>query len=965
MANPKYQRLSDEIPLQDMAPGEGASGHADSRLLLLLFSRVMDEVDEFNHTKPNGIDDFNDDLDFQLAWWRYKHVPNVRGRFIFLVIAFAALAVWLLGVVVYGKNGNPPQMASFNGTSLEPFSPSYNNVTLTDFRRGMYYGLALTAKWLPKESYPKENTARGYYMTLSYRMEDDKVKISNQVINYDTQTPVLLFPEQFAYKNNFFYPELVWANPGKPVDESGVWHMLASDVVNQWRLLLIGLYWMWHRGSDEYVPLQPPDIDTSKELKKIHWAYFSPDGKKVVFSYDHNLFVWDSELKKTETVTTDGSPDLYHGRTDWVYEEEVTASDNLVWWSPDLKKLVFVTLDNKGVDDYEVDYYVKDPTVAMGKDLEFRQYPMLVSFKYPKPGRTNPKPKFRVYEAGKTTDLKMDHGLGSEYVVYLGSWVGNDHFMAKVTDRTLRILTKQVWKPALGGEFAEINRVNVTEAYGGWVEKQQAIALVPKKDGTGYVDKVVNATTGRMHLAYFDSAEDKHGRFITSLDKWHVTQKTDIWYNKDEHRVYALGTQNSSMDSTVFGAKVDAVNDLWYLTDPEKEGLHTLDMSPDGKLANIQYKGPELVPWQRLVELGYVRASLAKRDEKTEEKDDVATEKEHDAKQKADDTEKPEEHQEPAQAAKLPQKDPAPKDKAPEKLTKPYEVVTKMFPNVMRNEHIIGLKKNTNLPTRTYYQVQVNDDDENPVMVNVMQVLPPGFDPTKKYPLLVDVYGGPGAQKVDKSLAIMMKQTFSAMLDCIVLAIDPRGTGGQDWAFASWARDKIGYWEPRDVVLVVKNFIKANEFVDTERTAVWGWSYGGFTTLKTLEYDQGATFKYGLAVAPVTNWMFYDLIYTERYMKTPDENSNYDICQIQAPSHFKNVNRFMVMHGTADDNVHFQNSMWLLDKFDAAGVENYDVHFFPDSDHLIQYNGAQAIVYDKIVGWLGDAFKGRFDDGFA
>ena len=132
-------------------------------------------------------------------------------------------------------------------------------------------------------------------------------------------------------------------------------------------------------------------------------------------------------------------------------------------------------------------------------------------------------------------------------------------------------------------------------------------------------------------------------------------------------------------------------------------------------------------------------------------------------------------------------------------------------------------------------------------------------------------------------------------------------------------------------------------------------------TLKTLETDAGQTFKYGMAVAPVTDWRYYDSIYTERYMHTPQHNlegyENATISNVTALS--QNV-KFLVMHGVSDDNVHFQNTLSLLDKLDLAGVTNYDVHVFPDSDHSIYFHGANDVVYHSkllllsfvLFGWM-------------
>ncbi|KAH3673639.1 hypothetical protein WICMUC_003542 [Wickerhamomyces mucosus] len=281
----------------------------------------------------------------------------------------------------------------------------------------------------------------------------------------------------------------------------------------------------------------------------------------------------------------------------------------------------------------------------------------------------------------------------------------------------------------------------------------------------------------------------------------------------------------------------------------------------------------------------------------------------------------------------------------------------------LSNSKILEAALNTySTPEKRYHRVEVGEIDGDQLEVNVIESLPPYFDPTKKYPLLVHYYAGPGSQVVFSKFSIGFEDVISSALEAVILYVEPRGTGGQGWKYRSWAKDKIGYWEPRDITSVAKKWINEdNSYIDSSKTAIWGWSYGGWTTLDTLQYDAGETFRYGMAVAPVTNWLFYDSIYTERYMGLPEYNQEgYKNSQITNYDNLKKVERFLVMHGTADDNVHAQNTYWLLDHFDLKEVTNYDVKIFPDNDHSIRYHNANKIVYDKLFNWLKDAFSGEF-----
>jgi dipeptidyl aminopeptidase len=246
------------------------------------------------------------------------------------------------------------------------------------------------------------------------------------------------------------------------------------------------------------------------------------------------------------------------------------------------------------------------------------------------------------------------------------------------------------------------------------------------------------------------------------------------------------------------------------------------------------------------------------------------------------------------------------------------------------------------LPEMVYQTVNIDGFE-----LNLVEYRPPHFNEKKKYPVMFHQYQGPGSQTVHKKFGVDFQTYVAGTLGYIVVTIDGRGTGLRGRKTRCIVRNNIGSWEAHDQIAAAKMWAE-KDYVDPDRMAIWGWSYGGFMALKTLEMDGGETFKYGMAVAPVTDWAFYDSIYTERYMDTPQRNEvgyrNTSIHDIESLR--KNV-RFLVMHGIADDNVHTQSTYTLLDKLDMAGVTNYDVHVFPDSDHGIYFHNANIIVYQS------------------
>jgi dipeptidyl aminopeptidase len=261
---------------------------------------------------------------------------------------------------------------------------------------------------------------------------------------------------------------------------------------------------------------------------------------------------------------------------------------------------------------------------------------------------------------------------------------------------------------------------------------------------------------------------------------------------------------------------------------------------------------------------------------------------------------------------------------------------------IEENKQLAKLTTEYELPHLVYQNVTIDN-----FTLQVVEQLPPHFDPSREYPVLFHLYGGPNSQTVDRRFLVDFQSYVASNLDYIVVTVDGRGTGFIGREARCIVRGNLGHYEAHDQIETAKIWAK-KPYVDQKRIAIWGWSYGGFMTLKTLEQDAGQTFKYGMAVAPVTDWRFYDSVYTERYMHTPQHNPDgYDSSAISNVTALGQNVRFLLMHGVADDNVHMQNSLALLDKLDLAGIENYDVHVFPDSDHGIYFHNANKIVYDS------------------
>lgn len=236
--------------------------------------------------------------------------------------------------------------------------------------------------------------------------------------------------------------------------------------------------------------------------------------------------------------------------------------------------------------------------------------------------------------------------------------------------------------------------------------------------------------------------------------------------------------------------------------------------------------------------------------------------------------------------------------------------------------------------------------------LNGWMLKPANFDASKKYPVLFCNYGGPGSQQVTNRFgAVSMWHQMLAQNGIIVVSIDNTGTGMRGEEFKKKTYLQLGKYEIEDQIDAAK-YLGKMSFIDKDRIGHWGWSYGGF--MSSLAITKGAdVFKAAIAVAPVTSWRFYDNIYTERYMRTPQENpEGYDN---NSPINFtdKIKGKYLIIHGTADDNVHFQNSVEMIKALVKSNID-FESAYYPNKNHGIsgRQDNTTYHLYSKMTNWL-------------
>ncbi len=242
--------------------------------------------------------------------------------------------------------------------------------------------------------------------------------------------------------------------------------------------------------------------------------------------------------------------------------------------------------------------------------------------------------------------------------------------------------------------------------------------------------------------------------------------------------------------------------------------------------------------------------------------------------------------------------------------------------------------------------------------LNAYVIKPTDFEPSKKYPVLMYVYGGPGVQTViDRwgNTRQLWHQYLARQHDVVVVSVDNRGTGGRGKAFQDVPYQRLGQPESADQIHAAQA-LADSAWVDGDRIGIWGWSYGGYMTLLSMFRDEGpSTFSTGISVAPVTDWRLYDTIYTERYMSTPQRNE--DGYENGAPQTYadrlQNDQHLLMVHGDDDDNVHFQHSVQMVNQLQAANKQ-FRFMMYPTREHGISGGQTRLHLFTMVTNMIAE-----------
>ncbi len=619
-------------------------------------------------------------------------------------------------------------------------------------------------------------------------------------------------------------------------DESRLLLTTEEEPVYRWSRL--GVYYVYDIASQELIKL----FD-----KKIQEPTFSPDGNKVGFVFENDLFLKDLVTGETKQITIDGEKNkIINGITDWVYEEEfgfVRAFD----WSADGQKMAFLRFDEEAVPEFSMDVY--------GQDL----YPTQQVFKYPKAGETNASVSMHVHDvsSGNTAEV----ALGGSYYIPRFQWT-NDANVLSV--QTLNRHQNDL-KLHLVDASTNTSKVVLNEKSDTYVDVTDDLTFLNDNSFIWTSER-----DGFNHIYHYD----KGGSLLNQVTKgdWEVTS----YYGFDSKRgvIYYQSTEDGSINRAIYSIGKNGRGKRQLTQD---RGTNSASFSSDFTYFINEYSSATRPP-------SYTLHGARNGDELLEIKNNDAV-----AMKAAD--------------------------------------------------HRLTEKEFFTINTRSGYEL------------NAWMIKPPDFDVREQYPLLMFQYSGPGSQQVanrwnrsnDYWHQLLAKEGY------VVVCVDGRGTGYKGADFKKVTYKELGKYEVRDQIEAAQA-LGASDFIDASRIGIWGWSYGGFMSSNCL-LKGNDVFKLAIAVAPVTSWRFYDTIYTERYMQTPQENaSGYDDnSPIGHVSKLKG--KYLLVHGSGDDNVHVQNTMRMVEALVQANKE-FEWAIYPDKNHGIYGGNTRLHLYTKMTNFI-------------
>lgn len=618
-------------------------------------------------------------------------------------------------------------------------------------------------------------------------------------------------------------------------DESQV--LLATEVEPVFRRSRLGIYYVYDIASKALVKIAET---------KIQEPTLSPDGSKVAYVLNNNIYILDLGSRTTKQVTTDGNKGtIINGVTDWVYEEEF-AFVRAFEWNSDGTKIAFLRFDETEVPHFSMDFY--------GNEL----YPYQHEFKYPKAGEKNSIVTLHMFDVASGNISDVD--LNDPYYIPRIKWMHNtNHLSVQTLNRHQNDL--KLYEVNAQDNSATILLQETDEAY---VDIDDDLTFL---DDDSFI--WTSEADGYNHL-YLYARDGKLKNQITE-GPWEVTS----YYGYDEKydRIFYQSVENGSINRGVYSISTKGKRKKALSTD---KGTNSAAFSSDFTYYINTFSSASI----------------------------------------------------------------------PYKFTLHKASDGKLLKEIKDNSALLNKLEGYEIAPKEFSTININGYD-----LNMYMIKPADFDPNKKYPLFMFQYSGPGSQQVSNSWMGSNDYWHQhlASQGYIVACVDGRGTGLKGRDFKKLTQKELGKYEVEDQIAAAQQ-LSERSYIDENRTGIWGWSYGGFMSTNAL-LKGNDTFEMAIAVAPVTSWRFYDTIYTERYMQTPQENpTGYDD---NSPFNYPELlkGKYLLVHGSGDDNVHVQNTMRMIEALVQANKQ-FDWAIYPDKNHGIYGGNTRLHLYTKMTNFV-------------
>ncbi|MEG3656664.1 S9 family peptidase [Arenibacter palladensis] len=618
-------------------------------------------------------------------------------------------------------------------------------------------------------------------------------------------------------------------------DESRL--LLATALEPIYRRSTLGFYYVYDLKTKEI---------SAVSSSKIQEPTFSPDGSKVAYVQNNNIYVWDIASNNTKQLTLDGVKNkIINGVTDWVYEEEF-AFVRAFEWNSDGSKLAFIRFDESKVPEFSMDVY--------GADL----YQAQTVFKYPKAGENNSEVSLHIVDVDTYQITSVD--LDDPYYIPRIKWMQDPNSLSVQTlnrhQNRLRLYTVSARNNSSNLLLEETDDAYVSVTDDLTFMADDSFIWTSEKDGF-------------KHIYLYDA----EGKLMNQVTKgpWEVTKY--YGYDQNEDLIYYQSTENGSINRDVYSVGSNGGNKRRLTT---KIGQNAADFSSDFTYFINTYSSATNPP----------------------------------------------------------------------EYTLHNSLSGKKVKDILFNHELLSKLEHYRINPKEFSTISINGNE-----LNMWMIKPPDFDTTKIYPLFMTQYSGPGSQKVSNSWMDTNDYWYQMLANegYIVVCVDGRGTGYKGSEFKKVTYKELGKYEVEDQIAAAKK-LSGLPYIDETRTGIWGWSYGGFMSTNCL-LKGNDTFEMAIAVAPVTSWRFYDSIYTERFMRTPQENpSGYDE---NSPLNYPELlkGNYLLVHGSADDNVHLQNTLRMVEALIRANKQ-FDWAIYPDKNHSINGGNTRLHLYTKMTNFI-------------